>query len=1128
MVFEESAMNILGRKIIPIMLGLLYGSLFSMPVFADDTEIYLGSNLGVNDAQPNVLFVVDTSGSMDTDVITRPDYDPAHDYGSEPGACAEFTAAKVFTSNSTYCSNSNYFDTAALKCDAAVTSLAASGFYQDRLAMWRSRWRRGLQWNSVSTSSSNRDKPVECSADNGVHGVDAVSADVWASSSNGPWSSNSTDSVNWGSTGRSYTLYSANYLNYLKTVSITSTKTRLNTVKDVVTNVVNSVQNIRIGLMRFDRQAEGGMVVTPMGPIDTTKPSFLTALTDMGADGGTPLSEVLIEAGLYYQGGLVDYGNNSVDQNYDPLPSHDDSRTPSGGIKYKTPIELQCQKNFIVYLTDGEPTSDDPSTTRLSSVGAPTSCSGNCMDEIAGVLASNDQHSSLAEVQRVSTYTIGFATDQVLLSQTAEASKNGSGAGKYFTAENTETLTNVFTNILTDILGVSSTFSSPAVSVNAFNRTSHRSDLYFTLFKPSTGPHWDGNFKRYKLTFETDGTPVVVDAEDKVAVSDTTGYFRDDSVSFWTQSDDAPDGAEAEEGGAASRFTNTRKVYTYTGSSLALTDATNLLADSNTSVTTTMLGVDGQADPAAYRTKLLEWARGIDVNDSDGDGDTTDARRIMADPLHGQPALVQYAGPDTDPDLTAFVVTNDGYLHAIDTRLDYGSELFSFVPAELLGRLTVFYEDDGNVQKPYGIDGTVVPWVNDIDENGIIDGSDHVYIYFGMRRGGNNIYALDVTDRTKPELKWVIKGGVTAGFSELGQTWSKPALRKIKLAGVDTRVLIFGGGYDTNQDAVSNRTADSIGRAIYIVRADNGQLLWSASHEAGSTVTLADMDYSIPSDIAAVDTRGDGYVNMLFVGDMGGQIWRFDIKPSESEADMANLVTGGRIANISTNSSPADTRRFYYPPDVAILKNDKGVSYLSLIIVSGYRAHPLNLDIDDRIYMIRPDLVAPVTYTTLTETDLYNTTSNIIGQGTTVEQETASQGLAAKNGWFIELEEAGEKGLSKPLVFGGNAFITTYIPTDPLSLGTTCMPSEGWGRLYIISAANGTPVFNFDTVELDSDDDLTKADRIRTLNKAGIPADPIMIRTNDPNQKNITNCIGTECFEVADTNKRTSLYWYEK
>ena len=49
------------------------------------------------------------------------------------------------------------------------------------------------------------------------------------------------------------------------------------------------------------------------------------------------------------------------------------------------------------------------------------------------------------------------------------------------------------------------------------------------------------------------------------------------------------------------------------------------------------------------------------------------------------------------------------------------------------------------------------------------DSGDHVYLYTGMRRGGSNYYALDVTDRNNPELLWTIQGG-SGDFAELGQS----------------------------------------------------------------------------------------------------------------------------------------------------------------------------------------------------------------------------------------------------------------------------------------------------------------------------------------------------------------------
>ena len=63
-------------------LALLLGLAAALPIHADDTEIFIGR--AENYSDPNVLFVIDTSGSMDT-VTNFLAYDPATTYS---GACA--------------------------------------------------------------------------------------------------------------------------------------------------------------------------------------------------------------------------------------------------------------------------------------------------------------------------------------------------------------------------------------------------------------------------------------------------------------------------------------------------------------------------------------------------------------------------------------------------------------------------------------------------------------------------------------------------------------------------------------------------------------------------------------------------------------------------------------------------------------------------------------------------------------------------------------------------------------------------------------------------------------------------------------------------------------------------------
>ena len=900
-----------------------------------------------------------------------------------------------------------------------------------------------------------------------------------------------------------------------------------------------------------------------MGEIAANRSAFLSALNGMNASGVTPLSETFYEAVSYMQGDAVDYGNSSS-----PQTSVAASRTSgtATGTTYKSPIVNECQKNFIVLLTDGEPNNDDLSAARQANIGLTSSCGGsnNCLDEIAAAIGANDQSSAINGDQFISTFTIGLSADIsgnaaaiALLKSTAQASKNATGVGEFYPADEAITLTDAFSKIVTQVLDVDTTFSSPAVSVNAFNRATHLNDLYFTLFKPANNPHWSGNFKKYKLQFRTNASgntePFIADANSADAVDPSTGYFANNALSYWTPAS-TPDGAAVGKGGSVSRLTNTRNVYTLTGAysnnngvlvpaTADLTATTNAVDKSNTDLTDALLGTAAEPDYISgvpYRETLIDWASGLDIRDINQDGDLSDARLQAGDPLHAEPALVQYGELSTDsdgdgvndPDLVGYVATNDGYLHAVNA-VD-GTEYFSFIPKEKLSNLKVLFEDEGTSPKSYGLDGNVVAWVNDIDKNGTISGSDSVYLYFGMRRGGRDIYSMNVTNRNQPTLRWVIQGG-TGDFAELGETWSTVNVEKLKLGGVERTVLIFGGGYDNSQDSATTRTADTVGRAVYIVDANTGALLWRAGPDAGADLQLTAMKYSIPARIKPIDIDSDGYIDRLYAADMGGQIFRFDIQETNSggSTNLATLIQGGVIADLATDSSVNDARRFYYPPDVALIVESGRAPYLALVAASGYRAHPLNEDVHDRIYMIREDDIysppAGGVYTTVTESDLYDTTLNLIGDdGTATQRSNAVVSLANAKGWYITLQEPGgafigEKGLSEPLILSGTAIVTTYIPQDinPSPNASACQPRAGTGLIYYLNVTDGTPTFNLTST---TNTTLTREDRHNYLQRGGIPPSPSVIITKGGDS---TLCVGTECWEAGLGLKLQKMYWYE-
>jgi type IV pilus assembly protein PilY1 len=1132
-------MSELVKKIRVMAVSVLCGMMISYPAVAEDIEIYKSTGSVSSSSQANVLLVLDTSGSMGTMIDKRADYDPTVDYSGGAG-CYDNDKVYVLpygTDNANlHCTWPWYFfygsesnlaqaNRSAVVCDAA-SSLDNLGFFTGRLAQYR-----GGQWNDSMITDTDF---VECEADSGVHGQTTASAETYASSTNGPWSSDPGDEINWGSDAISATIYTGHYINYIINAPIVSSVSRIDTMKDVITKIIDTTSGINLGLMRFDRYSEGGMIATPVDDINTNEAALKTALSAMTANGGTPLSESFYEAAMYFQGKAVDYGNSSS-------PYHSVASSTTGAA-YKSPIVDECQKNYIVILTDGDPTSDSLSSTRRARLGI-SSCSGNCLDEISKAIATRDQSTSLDEEQNISTFTIGFAIDNQLLIDTASESKAATGIGERFLADDYDSLTDQLNKVLETVYETDATFSSPAVSVNAFNRSTHLNDLYFTLFKPSNGARWPGNFKKYKLDFfedvddvdadddTTERLPFIADANSADAIEN--GFFSDASRSFWSV---VTDGGDVAAGGAANALPASRNVFTYTdtytndggvfrptASGAQLTAAANAVDKTNTNITDVMLDITGEPDVFTGTPRietLLDWSKGLDVFDIYGaPGTRTDPRLEIGDPLHAEPALVQYGGTADAPDLVAFVATNDGYLHAFDA--DTGVEEFAFIPQELLPNLNELMDNPPG-DKIYGLDGSVTAWVNDEDGNGIISGSEHVYLYFGMRRGGKNIYSLDVTDRNNPKLRWVIQGGV-GDYAELGQTWSTVNVGKIKDGATERDVIIFGGGYDVDQDNAVVRTADDEGRAVYIADANTGELLWSAG-KSGSTI-VSEMDYSIPGRVVILDVKGDGFTDRLYVADVGGQMFRFDID-NDNGSSLTSSVSGGRVVDIAKNGSKADMRRFYYPPDVALIAPKGEQAYIAVAASSGNRSHPLNIDVQDRIYMFKDYDVfrKPSSYTTLTEADLYDATLNLVaGDGDEAANDAAAESLETSDGWMIKLDDGtntdtwiGEKGLAEPLIISGNLIVTTFTPSTAGVSTSKCAPASGLGKVYMLNVIDASAAYPSD---LD-----VRTDRVTELSKEGIPPKPNVVI---PEGGEPTICVGTECQPEPSTAGARKTYWYE-
>jgi|GEM_PF-427496 len=957
-----------------------------------------------------------------------------------------------------------------------------------------------------------------------------------------------------------------------------------------LSDMASSMTGVNLGLMQFNTSNsndDGGTVTFSVRDIDahmgggmsatssddsnhpTVRSSILAEINSLPASGGTPLAESMYEAYRYYAG-LGEVNNRSdldddYQENIDESPNVDwdgnynfvDRNFSANGENYDSPIDHSCQLNNILYLTDGEPSGDTGMDNTIESLVG--NCDGNCLDELAGYMYNNDMiaNNIVDGVNNVTTYTIGFDIDFELLNETAQA-----GGGDYYIASNYSELMQAFQEILVNIaLSEPSVLVAPAVSVNAFNELQHRNQIYYATFKPRSTPKWEGNVKKYTIT----GEGMVRDNSSPPinAINPETGFFSTYAQSYWS---DTPDGAYVELGGYREQLTNSRNIYV-DGESLSGGTAgqiTQLNSGSTLGTTAT-----GAAD-AAEAAQLRDWILGIDIDDEDNDGDTSDASQYVGESLHSKPFVITYSGTsEADAHDVLIVTTNQGLLHAVDARDNQGTEMWAYIPDETIGNIKKYRDDPTNTPHVYGLDGEATVWTIQASDSTSSDFDvEYAYMYQGMRRGGDNYFGWDISNGDLQDAgsapiseMWTINGGST-GFADLGQTWSKMIRTKIRygcdfasgIAGCTEKdVLVFSGGYDTYYDDSAQNfndgaeTTDIKGNAVYVVDALTGDLLWSTG-KAGSPdshlLTLP-MYNSVPADPSPVDIDGDGDMDMLYFVDISGIVYRVDFDQTNSLDN--TYATGGVIANLREGSV---FRRFYNGLDVSLVTPTSSDSYLAISVGSGYRAHPKEEETWANHFYVLVDenLRGPeqwgdnnesVDEEAITYAYVKNYEEDGVGNPTSVvnsrdiirisdlhaysSADPYDKGEDGDYGFYKALDSTiFEKILQTSVTFGGEILVSSYTPISDTTEATCGSGEVGSGRVYKFNVRTGESTFDIDGDGIVDDNDAEYID----LAHEGIPPDPTILLVPE-----LVTCIGTECSDdwlTIETGKAERTYWREE
>lgn len=845
---------------------------------------------------------------------------------------------------------------------------------------------------------------------------------------------------------------------------------RFGLANGIIHSYINTTGGVRFSVMTFNNDIAGKTVKYNGGTkeeyvlnpedSDDAKGARLLGFVDENKNGKnalfqnlsglknetwSPLAESLYEAGVYFQKGA--------------------SAITETSYAGSSPIQYYCQKNYVLIISDGNPTKD--SHPILNSLIGDMTKDGQLgrLDDVAkylyGLDLSNGQSSS---GQNIKTYTIGFSITHQLLENTAKA-----GGGKYFYVWSSQSFNIAFQTFIAEILDESTSYVAPVVPISQMENFKSGNEMYLAMFKPTPNSFWKGNIKKYGIATIQNGKIVdgngneagngikvgdILDANGSLAMAEVTKKIDGKEYKFVKISDDArsywstiADGEHVEKGGLGQILkdrSGQRNIYTYLGNE-NLSDSSNAFSTSNNAVTPALLGLS--AGDTTGRDNVIKFIHGIDAYDENMNGNTTEKREwILGSFIHSRPVVIHY-GTTSGSKSIIFAGSNEGLLHAFDNET--GEELWAFIPPTLLPKLKNLTGE----ALQFMVDGAPRVYLERKTDGSL----EKAILIFGLRRGGDRYFALDVKDRNAPKLLWEISPS-TSGFGELGQTWSTPQLGKIKYGTGEKWVAFISGGYDENQDNIPVAINDTKGRAVYVIDVLTGSLIWSYSRSQN-----ASMKYSIPSDIARVDVNGDGYIDRFYVGDMGGQMWRFNV----GDPNPANWT-----AKIIFDSSPGSSnkRKIFFPPDVSLEKGN----YEMLFFGTGDREAPKSTNAVNRLYAVKDKNPSTV----LTENDLVDVTEDLLQDPNTtaVQKTTIMIALSTKNGWYIKLDQnAGEKCLSNSVLFYGVIYYTTFTPDigDP---GDPCFLSEGKGRLYALNYKTGEAAFNLDG-ETTNGMEITKEDR---------------------------------------------------
>lgn len=493
-------------------------------------------------------------------------------------------------------------------------------------------------------------------------------------------------------------------------------------------------------------------------------------------------------------------------------------------------------------------------------------------------------------------------------------------------------------------------------------------------------------------------------------------------------------------------------------------------------------------DAASVGQQRLEYLRGWSANEGSGVGQFR-ARTVskLGDIIDSNPWYVgqPQAGysDDDHPGYAAFRASNltrkpviylganDGMLHGFDASFDpvtnlptatSGNEVLGYVPARVFGKLSKLTSQTYNSSHQYFVNSS--PMVGDADFSST--GADwKTVLVSGLGQGGQGYFALNVTDPASfaesNAASLVLWEFTDRDDQDLGYTFNQPTVNSLnKLSAQIVKMnnnkwaVVIGNGYNnTEADGNASTTGHAVLYILYLSNTFGGT--WTLGTDY-IKITTGSGTLASPNGLATplpVDTNGDGKVDLIYAGDINGNMWKFDVS-SASPASWAVANAGSPLFTAPAGQPITSAPQVFPHPNGGRMVLFGTGKFIETADASGpFTTQALYGVWDNGGTVTLSDLVAQTVIDTVS------------GAGTSFRRVSSNTvdyaGAPPAKGWFLNLPATGETVPFNTLIKSGLALFSSMIPSpDPCAFGgegwlMALDPLTGWASAYGSFDADG-------------------------------------------------------------------------